>query len=58
MRWEYQRLTIDITEIPGPTFDAKLAALGQEGWELTAAVHHEVHGHSHDVHLLFKRRVG
>ena len=57
MRWQYRRLTIDITEVPKNSFDEKLAAFGQEGWELTTAVQHEVHGHSHSVHLLFKRRV-
>lgn len=55
MRWEYRRLTVDITEIAKETFDDKLAALGKDGWELTVSVQHEVHGHSHAVHLLFRR---
>ncbi len=56
MRWEYKRLNLDIADIPHAAFEAELNELGAHGWELVAAVQHERHGYSHEVHLVFKRR--
>lgn len=55
MGWEYKRLNLEISDVPLPQFEERLNALGAEGWELVVALHHERHGHSKEVHLVFKR---
>lgn len=55
MRWEYKRVRFDMSEVGKPEFETQLALLGEAGWELTVALHHEHHGYSREVHLVFKR---
>jgi hypothetical protein len=55
--YEYRSLTTDITELAKEVFVERLNRLGAEGFQLVAAVPHERHGYSHEVHLLFMRTV-
>jgi len=54
-QWEYKRVKFEVTEVPKPVFEKQLCDLGSAGWELVAAVQHEIHGHSHEVYFVFKR---
>jgi hypothetical protein len=53
--YEYRSLTTDISELAKDVFVERLNRMGAEGFRLVAAVPHERHGYSHEVHLLFMR---
>jgi hypothetical protein len=55
MSWDYKRVTLKVTDVQAEGFEARLNALGSEGWELAATVVHEHHGYSSEVHFVFKR---
>jgi|CXWL01.1.fsa_nt_gi hypothetical protein len=57
IRWEYKRATFEIAMIAKGDFDEKLNALGSEGWELTTTTERERHGHTHEVHFVFRRPI-
>ncbi|MCA9584488.1 MAG: hypothetical protein KC657_03935 [Myxococcales bacterium] len=54
-RYEYRILQADVAEL-GEVLEARLNALGAEGWRLTGTVARERHGYSHEVHLFLSRR--
>ena len=55
---EYHRITVDVTEISEPAFEAKLNALGGEGWDLVSSFDRERGGNSKEVFFIFKRQRG
>ncbi|MDB4994478.1 MAG: hypothetical protein JWM74_1910 [Myxococcaceae bacterium] len=55
MSWEYKTVGVKVTDVAAESFDERLNALGNEGWELAATVVHEHHGYSTEVHFVFKR---
>ena len=54
-KWAYKRLMFDILEIPQPEFEAKLAEVGREGWELVTMFDRERGGNSKECFFVFKR---
>ena len=56
-RYEYRTMKTAIETLGDQDVLARLNAMGSEGWNLVATVARERHGHSHEVHLLFSRRV-
>jgi hypothetical protein len=54
-KWEYKRLMFDILEIPLPEFEAKLAEVGRDGWELVTMFDRERGGNSKECFFVFKR---
>lgn len=54
-RWVYKRVMFDILEIAEPDFEAKLNAVGKEGWELVSTFDRERGGNSKECFFLFKR---
>ncbi len=61
MKWEYKTIKLRATGLLGGKvdeveFDRTMNALGQEGWELTAAFDtNEAYGSTRDVVAVFKR---
>jgi len=56
-RYEYRTLSADIARLAEEEVVKSLNELGSDGWNLVAAVPHERHGYTHQVHLLFSRCV-
>ena len=54
-RYEYRSMQASVAQLSDEAFVRNLNELGAEGWNLVAAVPHERHGYSHEVHLLFSR---
>jgi hypothetical protein len=54
-RYEYATIKTDVWRLGDPELLAQLNRMGGEGWNLIAAIPHERHGYSHEVHLLFSR---
>jgi hypothetical protein len=54
-RYEYQTIKTFVARLDDAELVAQLNQMGDEGWNLVAAVPHERHGYSHEVHLLFSR---
>jgi hypothetical protein len=54
--YEYTSIKTDVWRLSDAELLAQLNRMGHEGWNLIAAVPHERHGYSHEVHLLFSRQ--
>lgn len=53
----YRTLLTDVAELAQAVFVERLNELGAEGWQLVATVPHDRQGRSHEVNLVFMRRV-
>jgi len=56
-RYEYRIEQTQIEDLGKPGLAQRLNTLGAEGWQLVSTIAHERHGYSHEIHLLFSRRV-
>ena len=54
--YEYTTIKTDVWRLGEPDLLAQLNRMGDDGWNLIAAVPVERHGYSHEVHLLFSRQ--
>ena len=56
-RYEYRMMRSDIAHLADAELVTELDRMGSEGWKLVAAIPHEHHGYSKEVHFVFSRRI-
>lgn len=54
-KWTYKRVIFDIVDLHETDFEAKLDAIGRDGWELVSTFDRERAGNSKECFFLFKR---
>lgn len=54
-KWAYKRVTMDVFDLEKTDFEAKLDAVGKDGWELVASFDRERGGNSKEVYFIFKK---
>ena len=57
-RWTYKRVMFEIGDLQEKDFEARLDAVGAEGWELVSTFDRERAGNSKECFFLFKRPLG
>jgi hypothetical protein len=57
VKWSYKRVTYDVLEVLDEGFEAKLNAIGSDGWELVSTFDRERGGNSKECFFIFRRQV-